>query len=178
MLGLFRAIFQRINNRKLRAKLFRELDIGEGTRITLTNMDSMFPHLIHIGKNCIFAPQSIVLTHDASYFLFTGEYRVAQVSIGDNCFIGYGAIIMPGTKVGDNVVVGAGSVVNKDVPSDSVVAGTPAKVIASLSQYLVKHDKGQMFKAPYGEKSASEVNQQDVNLFREYVYSKIKNRPS
>jgi acetyltransferase-like isoleucine patch superfamily enzyme len=178
MLGLFRAIFQRINNRKLRAKLFRELDIGEGTRITLTNLDSMFPHLIHVGKNCIFAPQSVVLAHDASYFLFTGEYRVAQVFIGDNCFIGYGAIIMPGTKIGDNVVIGANSVVNKDVPSDSVVAGAPAKVVTTLSQYLVKRGKEQMFKAPYGEKSASEIDQQDVILFREYVYSKIKNRPS
>lgn len=175
MLGLLRTIFRRIRDRKLRAKLYRELDIGEGTRITLSNLDSMFPHLIHIGKNCIFAPQSVVLAHDASYFLFTGEYRIAQVFIGDNCFIGYGAIIMPGVKIGNNVVIGAGSVVTKDVPSDSIVAGAPAHVIASLSQYLQKRDKEQMFKAPYDKKSISEVDQQDITRFREYVYPKIKN---
>jgi acetyltransferase-like isoleucine patch superfamily enzyme len=177
MLDLFRAIFQRIKNRKLRVKLFRELDIGEGTRVTLFNLDGMFPHLIHIGKNCIFAPQSVVLTHDASYFLFTGKYNVAEVSIGDNCFIGYGAIIMPGTKIGDNVVIGAGSIVTKDIPSDSVVTGAPAKVISSLSEYLEKSNKKKMFTPPYVNKLANQVDQKDVIRFREYVYSKIKQRP-
>jgi len=90
-MSLLRDIFTRIRRRKLRIKLYRELDIGEGTRVTLSNFDGMFPHLIHIGKNCIFAPASMVLAHDASYFLFTGEYQVAEVSIGDTCFIGYGA---------------------------------------------------------------------------------------
>jgi acetyltransferase-like isoleucine patch superfamily enzyme len=149
------------------------LDIGEGTRVTLSNLDGMFPHLAHIGKNCIFAPQSMVLTHDASYFLFTGEYAVAEVSIGDNCFIGYGAIILPGTKIGDNVVIGAGSIVTKDIPSDSVVAGVPGKVISSLSEYLEKCNKKEMFTAPYINKSACQIDQKDVVDFRKQIYTKL-----
>ena len=54
------------------------------------------------------------------------------VTIGDNCWIGAGAIICPNVKIGDNVVVGAGSVVVKDVESNTVVAGNPAKVIRKL----------------------------------------------
>ena len=173
MLGLLRFIFQTVRDRKLRAKLFHELDIGEGTRIGLSNLDGMFPHLVHIGKNCIFAPQSMVLTHDASYFLFTNKYRVAPVSIGDNCFIGYGAVILPGIKVGDNVVVGAGSVVTKDVPSDSVIAGVPAKVISSLQEYLEKRKDEQMFAAPFSGKQACEVDEDDVANFRQLIYPEL-----
>lgn len=175
-MGLLRDIFKKIRERKLREKLYRELDIGEGTRVTLSNLDGMFPHLIHIGKNCIFAPQSMVLTHDASYFLFTGEYRVEPVTIGDNCFMGYGAIIMPGTKIGDNVVIGAGSIVTKDVLSDSVVAGVPAQVISSLSEYLQKRNKKKMFTAPYVNKLACWVDQEDVINFRKYIYAKLRHK--
>jgi len=173
MLGLLRSILQKIRDRKLRAKLFQELDIGEGTRIGLSNLDGMFPHLVHIGKNCIFAPQSMVLTHDASYFLFTNEYRVAPVSIGDNCFIGYGAVIFPGIKVGDNVVIGAGSVVTKDVPSDSVVAGVPAKVISSLQEYLEKRKDEQMFAAPFAGKQVCEIDEDDIADFRQSIYPEL-----
>lgn len=49
--------------------------------------------------------------------------------IGRCCFIGVNAIIMPGVTIGDEVVVGSGAVVTKDVPSNCIVAGNPAKVI-------------------------------------------------
>ena len=49
--------------------------------------------------------------------------------IGKRCFIGARAIIMPGVKIGDEVVVGSGAVVTKDVPSNYIVAGNPAKII-------------------------------------------------
>ncbi|OEZ98112.1 acyltransferase [Duganella phyllosphaerae] len=51
------------------------------------------------------------------------------VEIGDNVFIGFGAIIMPNVKIGRNSVIGAHSVVNHDIPEFSVAAGTPAKVL-------------------------------------------------
>lgn len=49
--------------------------------------------------------------------------------IGKQSIIGYASIILPGVRIGDNVIVGAGSVVSRDVPSNCIVAGNPAKII-------------------------------------------------
>jgi acetyltransferase-like isoleucine patch superfamily enzyme len=53
----------------------------------------------------------------------------AKISIGENCWIGNGAMIM--ADIGDGCIVGAGSVVINDIPAHSIVAGNPAKVIKS-----------------------------------------------
>ena len=61
---------------------------------------------------------------------------MGAVKIGNNVFIGYGAIILPGVNIGNDVVIGAGSVVSKDVPSGSIVAGVPAKVIKTTEEFI------------------------------------------
>ncbi len=155
-------------------RVLAEMEIGQGTRIRSAHLDGMFPHLIRCGENCIFAPGAMVLTHDASYYLFTGEYRVKSVAIGDNVFVGYGAIIMPGVTIGNNVVIGAGSVVTRDVPSDSVVAGIPARVVASIDEYVDRRPASEMFVPPYGRKPPSEVTQDDVLSFRKDVYARLE----
>ena len=58
-----------------------------------------------------------------------------KIKIGNNVFIGMRSIILPGVTIGDNVIVGAGSIVTKDIPSNSVVAGVPARVIKSFEEY-------------------------------------------
>jgi len=60
---------------------------------------------------------------------YTFVNMASPVKIGDRCWIGSNTIILPGVTIGDNVVVGAGSVVTKDIPSDVIVAGSPAKII-------------------------------------------------
>lgn len=69
-----------------------------------------------------------------------GKARIVTVAkpvtIGSDVWIGGGAIILPGVTVGDNVVVGAGSVVCRDVPSNVIVAGNPAKIIKYLKGAL------------------------------------------
>lgn len=64
------------------------------------------------------------------------------IHIGKNCWIGAGAIILPGITIGDNVVVGAGSIVTKDLPSDVVAVGNPCKVLRPINE----HDKEYYFK--------------------------------
>lgn len=52
-----------------------------------------------------------------------------HVEIGDNCFIGFGSTILPGVTIGENCVIGAGSVVTRDIPSNSIASGSPARVL-------------------------------------------------
>ena len=62
----------------------------------------------------------------------TGAEYGKPVIIGSNVWIGGGAIINPGVTIGDNAVIGSGSVVTKNVPSNVVVVGNPAKVIREI----------------------------------------------
>lgn len=86
-------------------------------------LDKTNPKGIHIGKKTYITSGAVILTHDAV------KYIMANTYIGDYCFIGVNAIIMPGVTIGDEVVVGSGAVVTKDIPPNSIVVGNPAKVI-------------------------------------------------
>ena len=125
-----------INAEKLRRK---GIDIGEGTWIfSNAHIDRTKGAEIHIGKNCILTGCSI-LAHDASLHLAYGiPPRFNPVHIGDNCFIGWKAIILPGVTVGSDCVIGAGSVVTKDIPPGSVAAGNPARVIGKTGDLIAK----------------------------------------
>jgi maltose O-acetyltransferase len=93
---------------------------------------------IEIGDDVILAPNVHIIAHDASTKIFLNYTRVANVKIGNRVFIGAGSIILPGVTIGDDVVIGAGSVVNKDIPSNSLAVGMPAKVISTLTAYIDK----------------------------------------
>ena len=87
-----------------------------------------FRHILagtHIGSNCEILPMVLM-----------GKKRPDltdyHINIGDNCYIATGVTILAPINIGDNVVIAAGAVVNKDVPSNCVVAGIPAKVIKTL----------------------------------------------
>ncbi len=69
---------------------------------------------------------------------FHGLDKVGVICVGNNVFIGNNSILLPGVIIGDNYIIGAGSVVSKNVPENSVVAGNPAKVIMSFSEYADK----------------------------------------
>ena len=59
------------------------------------------------------------------------EIDFKEVSIGDDCDIGIGSIILPGVSIGKGVQIGAGSVVTKGIPDHSVAVGVPARVVRS-----------------------------------------------
>lgn len=89
-------------------------------------LDRSNPKGVFVGRYSIVTARAIVLSHD-----FVTGCRV-QTSIGDNCFIGVGSIVMPGVRIGDGSVIGAGSVVTKDIPPGSLAFGNPAQVVRSI----------------------------------------------
>ncbi len=66
------------------------------------------------------APRVHILAHDASTKIFLDYTKISNVKIGNNVFIGAGAIILPGSIIEDNVIIGAGSIVSKRIPANSV----------------------------------------------------------
>ncbi|MGN0527915.1 MAG: sugar O-acetyltransferase [Eubacterium sp.] len=92
---------------------------------------------IYVGDYTMFAPNVIVASagHPILPQLREKAYQYnIPVKIGRNCWIGAGAVIVPGVTIGDNVVIGAGSVVTKDIPSNTVAVGNPCKVIREIGQ--------------------------------------------
>ena len=61
-----------------------------------------------------------------------GSMTFKPIHIGMNVWIGAHATILPGVNIGDGAIIGAGAVVNKDIPSNAVAVGVPAKVIKSI----------------------------------------------
>ncbi|PHM68340.1 DapH/DapD/GlmU-related protein [Xenorhabdus sp. KJ12.1] len=108
----------------------------------------------YIGNNCTITGATL-LGHDASPCLFIPDLVIKKdvwlsgsrlsyrdpIYIGDNVFVGVGAIILPGIKVGNNVIIAAGSVVTSNIEDNSVYAGNPARKIKSIGEYINKYEK-------------------------------------
>jgi len=90
---------------------------------------------VRIGENCFIAPgvHIYTATHPLNPFeRVSGAEFGKPVTIGNNVWIGGRAVINPGVTIGDNVVIASGAIVTKDVPSNVVVGGNPAKVIKTI----------------------------------------------
>ena len=82
-----------------------------------------------IGKNAHIAREAVIRDYDGHYIEETAYRTAKPVTIGDNVWIGYRAMILKGVTIGNNSVVAANSVVTKDIPANCIVAGNPAKII-------------------------------------------------
>ncbi|NDJ21392.1 sugar O-acetyltransferase [Nostoc sp. B(2019)] len=90
---------------------------------------------VHIGENVLCAPYVQIYTayHPTEPEIrLSGKELAAPIKIGNNVWIGGGAIICPGVTIGDNTSIGAGSVVVKDIPENVVAAGNPCRIIRHL----------------------------------------------
>lgn len=100
---------------------------------------------IYVGDHTMFGPNVTVATagHPILPELRESAYQYnTPVHIGKNCWIGAGAILLPGVRIGDNSVIGAGSVVTKDIPSGVVAVGNPCRVLREIGA----HDREYYFK--------------------------------
>jgi len=117
--------FMRFINYRLKGYDIQPSTIIEGN----VKFDKLFPKGIHIGANTLVGNGVVILSHDHCKRVEDNQPYLIHTYIGKNCFIALNSIILPGVKIGNEVIVGAGSVVTKDVPSNTVVAGNPARII-------------------------------------------------
>ncbi len=130
------------DRRLLRSYVRDGLKLGQDVRVIGKPDFGSEPYLIEIGNHVTVSSNVTFITHDGATWVFRhlppylGMQRFGRIVIGDNCFIGANAIIMPGVSIGSNSVVGAGAVVTRSVPADSVVAGVPARRVCSYEEYV------------------------------------------
>lgn len=93
-------------------------------------------NIVEIGENCLCGPYVQIYT---AYHPIEPEIRLSgrelatPIKIGNNVWIGGGAIICPGVTIGDNTTIGAGSVVVKDIPANVVAVGNPCRIIRHIN---------------------------------------------
>lgn len=110
------------------------IHIGEGCYLNM-NCNFIDDGMISIGKKVMFGPSVTIATVGHPINPELREYMYAvPVTIGDNCWIGAGAVICPGVTIGENTVIGAGSVVTSDIPANSVAVGNPCKVLRQIDE--------------------------------------------
>lgn len=110
------------------------ISVGARTFINY-NLTALDVAPITIGDDCQIGPnvQLLTPTHPVEPQPRRDRLEAAKpISIGDNVWLGGGAIVLPGVTIGDNSVIGAGAVVTRDVPANSVAIGNPARVVREI----------------------------------------------
>ena len=115
--------------------------VGSNCRLSDVSFGSE-PYLVWVGDR-VSATNVTFITHDGSVWIYRKKYPnidiIKPIIVGNNVFLGYGVIILPGVQIGNNCIVGAGSIVTKSIPDNSVACGVPAKIIKTTDQYLSKN---------------------------------------
>lgn len=152
---------------KKREQMLREMlaEVGENCYIEPPFHSNWGGRHVHFGKN-VYANFNLTMVDDThiyvgDYTMFGPNVTVAAaghpilpelreqayqynepVRIGKNCWIGAGAVIVPGVEIGDNTVIGAGAVVTRNIPANVVAAGNPCRVLREIGE----HDREFFFK--------------------------------
>lgn len=122
------------------------VDAGEDLRVIALHGGTFGgePYLISLGNHVTITGRVQFITHDGGVWVFRESDPLidcfAPIRVGNNVFIGFGSIILPGAVIGNNVVIAAGSVVRGVIPDNCVAGGVPARVIKSLVDYKARVD--------------------------------------
>lgn len=123
------------------------ISVGDNVKffgnLKTVSIDTTRPSLVSIGSDVQIVAPFTILTHGFEWTVFRNKYKEiigssGKVTIGSNVYIGKETCILKGVRIGDNVIIGAKSLVNKDIPSDCVAAGVPAKKILDMDEYFEK----------------------------------------
>jgi len=106
-------------------------------------IDCSRPYLVEIGDDVRLNMGLTILTHDFTTLVFKnhfGEFipSSGKVIIGNNVYFGRHCTVLRGVTIGDNCVIGYGSIVMNNIPANSVAVGRPAKVVCSIDEYYKK----------------------------------------
>ena len=149
----------RPSEQEKRQRLLSEMfaEIGEGCYIEPPLHSNWGGKHVHFGNN-VYANFSLTLVDDTHIYVgdktligpnvtiataghpVDSELRAIPtqfnmpVRIGKNCWIGAGAVILPGVSIGDNTVIGAGSIVTKNIPANVVAVGNPCRVLRDIGE--------------------------------------------
>ena len=104
------------------------------------HIDAGFAWAITIGANVRIAHDVRIIAHDAAIKHLTGYTEVRPVVIGDDCYIGAGAIVLPGSTIGRGAVIGAGAIVRGDLGEGVIAAGNPARALDLVSHLRERHE--------------------------------------
>lgn len=116
------------------------MKVGEGCRFYSLHVASE-AELIEVGNDVIVSGEVMFITHDGAIFTALDQFpdvngHYGRIRIGDGCFLGMRAVIMPGVELGEHCIVAAGAVVMDSFPPRSVIAGNPATFVVSQPLYL------------------------------------------
>lgn len=168
----------RIKNRlfpKTELEILKDRGLVYGKNFNFFNSHIDYGHcwLVEIGDDVTIS-NSTILAHDASMKLYTGKSKVGKVKIGNRVFIGFNSIILCNVTIGDDVIIGAGTVVNKDIQSNSIVAGNPCRIIGKTSDFIIKHKMYLNMKNVYNtywpRKTEDEIKQMQNELDYDFGY--------
>lgn len=116
-------IFEFINYWICANSVSAKAEIGSGTQFWHRGLGCVVHFDAKIGNNCRILPNVMIGSKFAN-----GIPDAEPPVIGDNVFIGTGAVVIGRIHIGNNVIIGANSVVTRDVPENSIAVGSPAKI--------------------------------------------------